>query len=92
MKKAQPDDRDLARFFPRIALLLIGGFALFLVSAGLYLLPVLGETPPPGAIPDWRKERVVARMEGKVMWFLSGSMLVVAALGTLPRVRGRRKA
>ncbi len=73
---------------PRIALLLVAGFALFLAATGIYILPTLRETPPPGAIPDYRKERIIARLEGKVLWFLVGSMLTVTILGTLP-ARGR---
>jgi hypothetical protein len=87
MPRGLPDDRDLARFVPRITILLVAGFALFLLSAGLYVLPVLREPPPPGAIPDYRKERVIARLEGKVLWFLAGSMITVTLIGT----RGGRK-
>ena len=75
---------------PRIALLLVAGFCLFLAATGLYILPTLRETSPPGAIPDYRKERIIARLEGKVLWFLVGSMLTVTILGTLPsRARSR---
>ncbi len=91
MRKALPQDRDLSRYVPRITLSLAGGFLLFLLSAGLYVLPVLLETPPPGAITDYHKERVRARLEGKVLWFLGGSMIVVTLLTALPRGRPTRK-
>jgi hypothetical protein len=85
-----PDDRDLVRFVPRVSLTLIAGFVVFLVSAGLYALPALREPVPPGAIADYRKERVMARLEGKVLWFLAGSMITVTLLSTIPR--GTRKS
>ena len=91
MRKTLPQDRDLARFVPRIALSLAGGFLLFLLSAGLYVMPVLLEEPPPGAIPDYHKERVRARLEGKVLWFLAGSMIVVTLGIALPRGSRARK-
>lgn len=75
---------------PRISLLVAAGFALFLLSAGLYVLPVLREAPPPGAIADYQKERVRARLEGKVLYFLAGSMVTVTLLYTLPRRRRER--
>ena len=67
---------------PRITLLLVAGLALFTLSAGLYVLPVLREPVPVGAIPDYVKERVAARLEGKLPWFLAGSMLTVGILYT----------
>jgi hypothetical protein len=91
--RRRPDDRDVSVFLPRITLVLIGGFVLFMLIAGLYVLPVLLETPPPGAIPDYTKERVMARLEGKVLWMLATSLLVVAGLairGVLPGTGGRR--
>jgi len=90
--RRRPDDRDVSAFLPRITLVLIGGFVLFMLVAGLYVLPVLLETPPAGAIPDYTKERVMARLEGKVLWMLATSLLVVAGLairGILPGDRGR---
>ena len=58
MPHGQPDDRDLARFIPRVTLSVAAGLLLFLVSAGLYISPVLLESAPPGAIVDYHKERV----------------------------------
>ena len=55
-------------------------------------VPVLLEPPPPGAIADYQKERVVARLDGKVRYFLVGSFLGVTLLsirGWLPGT-GRR--
>ena len=83
--RSLPNDRDLARFVPRVSLTLIAGFVLFLVSAGLYALPALRAPVPPGAIADYRKERVMERLEGKVLWFLTGSMITVTLIGTIPR-------
>jgi hypothetical protein len=88
------DARSGSRFAPRITLTLLAGFALFLLSAGIYVLPVLLEPAPPGAIPDWHKERVIARLDGKVLYFLFGSFLGVTLLslgGRLPGIsRGQR--
>ena len=89
MPHSGPSDRELARFFPRIAISLLSGFIVFLVVTGLYVLPVLRQDPPPGAIADWHKEQVMARLEGKVLWFLAGSMISVTLLFTL-RPRNRR--
>lgn len=65
---------------PRVTLALFAGLALFVLVAMLYSLPVLLETPPPGAIPDYTAERVRAHLSGKVHWLLGGSFLVVAVL------------
>jgi len=89
MPRGRPDDHDLARFVPRITLLLLSGFVLFLLSTGLYLWPVLHEPAPPGAIPDYYKERIRARLEGKVIWFLAGSMITVTLIGARPSTRGK---
>ena len=80
----RPDDRDAARFVPRITVALFAGFVVFVVMATLYVLPVLLETAPPGAIPDYHRERVMAHLEGKVMWLLVAAYLLV----TLVAVRG----
>jgi hypothetical protein len=92
MRRGQPDDRDLARFFPRVTLAIAAGLLLFLVSAGLYALPVLLEPPPPGAIADYHKEKVRARLQGKVIWFLAGSLFTVTLVFALPRGGGPRKS
>jgi hypothetical protein len=76
------------RFVPRATLTLVGGFALFLASSLGYALPALLETPPAGAIADYRVERVRARLEGKALYFLAGSLLV-AALASATLARGR---
>ena len=87
MPGGRPDDREPSSFFPRVTLSLLGGFLLFLLSAGLYVLPVLLEPAPPGAIPDYHQERVRARMQGKVHWFLVGSFLCAALVSARPRAR-----
>jgi hypothetical protein len=79
--RGRPDDRDLGRCGPRVTATLVAGFAVFLLTAGLYVLPVLLESAPPGAIEDWHRERVMARLDGKVRYFLVGSFLGVTLLG-----------
>jgi len=74
-----------------VTLSIAGGCLVFLLSAGLYALPVLLEPAPPGAIPDYHKERVQARLKGKVMWFLAGSFVGVTLLIARPRRGGARK-
>jgi len=69
-------------FVPRFTLFILAGFALFAVVALLYSLPILLETPPPGASPDYVSERVRAHLEGKASWLMVGSFLVVAAAGS----------
>ncbi len=91
MRRGRPDDRELSRFFPRITLSLVAGFLLFLLSSGLYVLPVLLEPAPPGAILDYHQERVRARMQGKVIWFLVGSFLCTALVSARPRGGSTRK-
>ncbi len=68
-----------------MTLSLAAGFLLFLLSSGLYVLPVLLEPAPPGAILDYHKERVRARMQGKVIWFLVGSFLCASLVTARPR-------
>ncbi len=91
MRRGRLDDRELSRFFPRITLTLVAGFLLFLLSSGLYVLPVLLEPAPPGAILDYHQERVRARMQGKVIWFLVGSFLCTALVSARPRGGSARK-
>ncbi len=91
MRRGRLNDRELSRFFPRITLSLVAGFLLFLLSSGLYVLPVLLEPAPPGAILDYHQERVRARMQGKVIWFLVGSFLCTALVSARPRGGGARK-
>jgi hypothetical protein len=93
--RGRPDDRDLTRFAPRVTLTLAAGFLLFLLSAGAYVTPVLLEPVPPGAIPDYRKERVAARLDGKVTYFLFGSLLAAALLsirGAIPGTSRRPRS
>ncbi len=68
-----------------MTLSLAAGFLLFLLSSGLYVLPVLLEPAPPGVILDYHKERVRARMHGKVIWFLVGSFLCTSLVSARPR-------
>jgi hypothetical protein len=93
--RGKPEDRDLARFAPRVTLTLLAGFVVFLLTATLYVLPVLREPAPPGAIPDYHKERVMARLEGKVHYFLIGSFVGVTLLsirGLLPGTSRRSRS
>ena len=84
-----PSSERAPRFVPRVALLVMTGFGLFVLSAGLYVLPVLTAPAPPGAIADYTAERVRARLEGKVPAFLLGSFAAAALLGAgLSRARG----
>ena len=46
--------------------------------AMLYSLPVMLETPPPGASPDYVQERVRAHLEGKTGWIMVGAFGIVA--------------
>ena len=86
---SSPERPPAAHFVPRVALLAVTGFGLFALSAGLYVLPVLRAPAPPGAIADYTAERVRARLDGKVGWFLAGSFAAAALLGAgLSRARG----
>ena len=72
--------------------MILFGVLLALGSAGIYVLPVLLEPAPAGAIPDYFEQRVQARLQGKVLWFLAGSFLAGAWLsirGWLPGSRRR---
>ena len=92
--RGKPADHDLARFAPRVTLTLVAGFVVFLVAAALYVLPVLTEPAPPGAIPDYHKERVIARLDGKVHYFLIASFVGVTLLsirGWLPGTSRRSR-
>jgi hypothetical protein len=92
MGKGRAHDRDLAGFAPRVTIMVLGSLLLFTLLAGLYVLPVLLEPPPPGAIPDYTQQRVMAQLEGKTLWILCASFLSVAGLairGILPGT-GRR--
>jgi hypothetical protein len=77
----KPSDRVLASFAPRVTIMLIAGFVIFLVAAGLYVLPVYLEPLPLGAIADYREQRIIARLDGKVLWILIPSFVVSALLG-----------
>ncbi len=82
-----PANRNTPLFVPRVTFQLILGVALFFASMLLYVSPILFQDPPPGAIPDWHKEQVQARLEGKVLLFALGSLGLVAVLsmrGLLP--------
>jgi hypothetical protein len=70
------------RFVPRATLALLATFALFFVATFLYSLPVMLETPPPGAIPDWTTERIKAHLAGKVHWIFAGSAIAVALIAS----------
>ncbi len=86
--RVEPAQRP--RFVPRVALLFAAAFLIFSLSTGLYVLPVLREPAPPGAIEDYYAERARARLSGKVPWFLVGSFAAAALLGArLFRTRDR---
>jgi hypothetical protein len=92
IRKGRPGDRDVAAFFPRVTITLVAGFVLFLLLAFLYSLPVLLESPPPGAISDYQVERVRAHLNGKVSWMFAASFLVATGLsirGLLPGTKRR---
>jgi hypothetical protein len=72
---------DSKRFIPRTTLVVGGAFALFFALSLLYALPVLLAPVPAGATPDYLAERVRARLDGTVPWFLGVSMIVAAAAG-----------
>jgi hypothetical protein len=65
-------------FLPRATLLILSGFVLFVLLAMLYSLPVMLEEPPPGASPDYMKERVHAHLDGKITWIMAGAFGIVA--------------
>lgn len=94
MGPTHPERREAASFAPRVTVLIAIGLLLSLCSAGLYVLPVLMEPSPAGAIPDYFEQRVRARLEGKLFWFVAISFLAVAAFsfrGWLPRIGRRRR-
>lgn len=91
MPTTGPEQEDLERFVPRIALMIAGGLIVFLVTTLLYLLPVVLEPVPVGAIPDYRTERVRARLQGKIPYFLAGSFVSVALLVSMGVVPGARR-
>lgn len=64
-----------------MTLIILAGFALFLVLTLVYCLPVLLETPPQGAIADYTAERVKAHLQGKVSWIMATAFLIVGMLG-----------
>ena len=67
---------------------------IFLLASLIYVAPVLLEEPPPGAIQDWTRERVRARLAGKVPWLLVPSVAtaaLLAARGWLPGTGERRR-
>lgn len=64
-----------------MTLVIIGGFALFIVLAMLYSMPVILEQPPAGAGPDYITERVRAHLHGKVSWILIASFLIAGFIG-----------
>lgn len=80
MASRRPDPDGGPRFFPRVTLTLAAGAVVFALATVIYSLPALLESPPPGAIPDYTRERVRARLEGKVPALLGGSLLAVAAV------------
>jgi len=81
----------MVRFVPRLTLILVLGFVVSIAAMYVYVLPVLGTTPPPGAVPQWHEEQVKQRLRGKVHYFLFGSYGSVAAVAiSLMSRRARR--
>jgi hypothetical protein len=70
-----------ARFRPRFALAIVAGLGLFVIATLLYALPAMLEPVPAGAIAGYTQERVRARLEGKVLWLLGGSLALAGAVG-----------
>lgn len=64
-----------------MTLIILGAFALFFVLAMLYSMPVILETPPAGAGPEYITERVRAHLHGKVPWILMISFLISGVIG-----------
>ncbi len=89
--KLPQSQADVERFVLRVTVSLLVGFALFLVLALLYSLPAWLETPPPDAIADYTQERVRARLEGKVIWIFTVSMLAAAFAGIRGILPGTRR-
>jgi len=69
-------------FVPRFTLVLLAGFAVFVLLAMLYSLPVIFQTPPPNAGPDYIQERVRAHLEGKVTWIMIAAFGIVVAVAS----------
>jgi hypothetical protein len=69
-------------FVPRFTLVLLLGFALFVLLAMLYSLPVIFQTPPPNAGPDFIEERVRAHLEGKVSWIMLAAFGIAVGLAS----------
>ncbi len=82
----------MVRFVPRLTLILVVGFVVSIAAMYVYVLPVLNQPAPPGAVPQWHDEQIKQRLRGKVHWFLLGSYGSVAGV-TLSlmnrRARGR---
>jgi hypothetical protein len=83
--------RDAITFVPRATISLVIAAAVFLLLTGLYALPAMLETPPPGAIADYTAERVRARLDGNVFWLAATSLVVVTALGLAGWLPGMRR-
>lgn len=69
-------------FVPRATLFILSGFVVFVLLAMLYSLPVMLEEPPPGASPDYVKERVRAHLDGKIPWIMVGAFGIVALVAS----------
>ena len=80
MPKAPPPRSPT--FVPHFTLVLLAGFALFVLLAMLYSLPVIFQTPPPNASPDFIQERVRAHLEGKISWIMLAAFGIVAAVAS----------
>jgi succinate dehydrogenase/fumarate reductase cytochrome b subunit len=77
----RPAPTRSASVIPRMTLVVLAGFALFIALTLLYALPVLLESPPPGAVPDYLAERVKAHLQGKVTWLMAAAFTIVGVLG-----------
>jgi hypothetical protein len=65
-----------------MTLFILAGFVVFAVISMLYSLPILLETPPPGASPDYLEERVRAHLDGKTPWIMGASFVFVALVAS----------
>lgn len=77
---------------PRVTVLLLAGFVVAVAAMYVYVIPVLNQPEPPGAVAEWRNEQIKERLRGKVHLFLLGSYASVAAIGvSLMRRREARR-
>lgn len=92
-KPERPSEARPGFFLPRVTLMMAGGVAIAALSLALYAMPAVTAPVPAGAVVDYRAERVRARLEGVVPWFVAGSFLTSALIGhVVLRWRERRRS